>query len=193
MRNPEILMLHRPSARGHLVQFYDDPAIVLENVEYLIAKAFEAGNSAVIVATQNHRAAVTAKLLDRGFDLDSLRKTGRFVSLDGADTLAQLMVAGRPDPERFDSVVGSIIREALAGSAQQFVFAFGEMVALLCATNNVRAAIELEKLWNSLGAAYPFSLYCAYPLDCLVRNPDAQGIFDICEQHTTAVPAESPL
>jgi hypothetical protein len=189
----DLLRLHKPETAQHFVQFYEDDSLIIENVSYLAAKALAAGNSSVIVATEPHRQAIERRLADLNLDLSRPCGEGRCVFLDAAETLSRFMVAGRPDPARFDEVVGGVIANAVRCSASGFAFAFGEMVALLCAAGNSAAAVYLERLWNGLALRDRFSLYCAYPLGSLAVEPDADALTQICAEHALAIPAEGPL
>jgi hypothetical protein len=106
---------------------------------------------------------------------------------------SQFLVNGWPNEVRFNETVGGVIRSATEKSADHFVLAFGEMVALLCAANNADAALCLEQLWNSLTQVYRFSLYCAYPLRSLGSEPDLNVMLRVCSEHSLAIPAESPF
>jgi hypothetical protein len=59
---------------------------------------------------------------------DTLPSAGRYVTLDAAHALAQ-MVDGYLDEAAFDRVIGGTMREAAMQSESGFVFALGEMVA----------------------------------------------------------------
>src|SRR5215475_10974613 len=120
IRNHDILTLHRPDSRRHCVQFYEDASFVTENVAYLSAKTLRAGNSSMVIATPDHRTLIIETLAERGFDLDSFRKAGRFIPLDAAETLDSFMLGGAPDLNRFYSTVGSALCQALAKSSGQF-------------------------------------------------------------------------
>jgi hypothetical protein len=52
----------------------------------------------------------------------------------------------------------------------------------------VAGAIELESLWNELGAEIPFSLFCAYPTELVRGHEDA--LERVCRLHSAVVPAE---
>ena len=83
------------------------------------------------------------------------------VELDAQDTLGLFTRDGQPDRELFEQTVGAVVRRlAVAGRP---LHAYGEMVALLWAQGAVRAALELEALWNGLQREVTFSLLCAYP------------------------------
>jgi hypothetical protein len=191
VRYPELLNLHKPEAAQHLVQFYAKDSTLIESVSYLAGKALAAGDSSVIIATPAHITAIENRLECCSLDLNSLREAGRYESLDAAQTLTQLVVDGVPGQGKFDQTVGAVLGHATESSASGFVFAFGEMVALLCADNRAQAAVSLERLWNSIARQYHFSLYCAYPLVCFGDQPDLDVLSQICAEHSLAVPAET--
>ena len=193
-RSPELLRLYRPEAAQHCVQFYDDESPVLENVAYLVAKALEAGGASVIIATQAHLQTIEERLAFSALPLDAAREDGRYRALDAAAILEELLTRGMPDKAKFDRVIGAILRTAAQTCASGFVFAFGEMVALLCAAQKSDAAVRLEQLWNSLAKEHRFSLYCAYPLDSFAAGPaELKAFFRICSEHALTIPAETPL
>jgi MEDS: MEthanogen/methylotroph, DcmR Sensory domain len=190
VRFPELLQLHRPGAAGHVVQFYDDDAVIVETVSYLTAKALKTGSSALIIATPSHRLAIEEHLTETGLDVGACRNGAPLTAKDAADTLSQFMVDGSPDRAAFDLRIGGMIGEAAGRSATGFVFAFGEMVALLCAADNLRGAVRLEQLWNRLGRRQNFSLYCAYPISCLNNmTQSVDALIEICAQHWLTIPA----
>ncbi|HKN54355.1 MAG TPA: hypothetical protein VJX66_17775 [Amycolatopsis sp.] len=57
-----------------------------------------------------------------------------------------------------------------AAGAGRPVRAYGEMVAWLWDAGLAGAAIKLEAMWNDLGRAEAFSLYCGYPLDSVAAH-----------------------
>jgi hypothetical protein len=89
--------------------------------------------------------------------------------------------------------LAGVVRQAALKSANDFIFAFGEMVALLCSADNVPAALRLEQLWNELAKSYRFSVCCAYPLSSITHQPDIDAVFQICAEHSFTIPAEGPL
>lgn len=190
-RSRDLLPLLRPETRGHVVQFYEHDAFLVENVTYLVGKSLSAGDSSVLVATSSHVGSMEKLLMRRGFDLKSLRAAGRYVALDANETLSCLMLNDRPNAGRFSQIIEDVIRRAIVKSGTQFAFAFGEMVALLCAADKPDAALCLEQLWNSLIERYCFSLCCAYPLRSLVSESALNAVFDICAEHSLTIPAEA--
>src|SRR5271167_674374 len=140
----------RVHAPEHFVQFYRSDSDVIEKVARRAATTLRNGSASVIVATPEHRARIDARLASFGVDLHTARANGRHVALDAVETLARFMVDDVPDQTMFDDVVGNIVDRAVAGSADRHVAVFGEMVALLCASDNAPAAVRLERMWNEL-------------------------------------------
>ena len=174
---------------GHVVQFYADDVELLDGVGEYLAGGAAAGDVVIVIATEAHRAAFEACLSERGIDPGLLRAAGTLVCLDAEATLSEFLVDDRPSPARFDEVVGGLVRRAIATGRP--VRAYGEMVARLWDEGNVGAALELEALWNDLGRAVDFSLYCAYRAASL--DGDAEGgMADVCKLHAGVVTPTAP-
>jgi hypothetical protein len=193
VRCPELLLLHESGSAQHLVEFYEDESFVIRNVSYLAAKTLAAGDSSMILATECHLKQIGERLAYSGVKLDAFRESGRYEEVDATQALSQIMVDGRPDQRKFDDAIGRALRRSTDKSANGFVFVFGEMVALLCAVNNADGAVQVEQLWNSLAERQHFSLYCAYPLNSLGSEPDAEALIRICAEHVLTIPAETSL
>jgi hypothetical protein len=168
----------------HVVQCYADEDDLTRGVGTYLGGALEAGEACLVVATRRHRQAFERHLAARGADVDRLREEGGLVLLDAEEALARFMVAGRPDPDRFDGSIGARIRSLTAGGRQ--LRAYGEMVSLLWDAGQVTASIELEELWNQLLSRSAFSLYCAYPASS-VEGHDAVAWDDVCRLHSVRV------
>ena len=152
----------------HVAQFYGADRELAREVAASLAATLRAGGTAVFVATEVHAKAIAACLASAGADLARAMEEGRYVALDASTTLGSFQSGGRIDPGRFDEVVGGLLRRVC--SRHQRVLVFGEMVALLWERGHVSAAIELERLWESLLAEIPFSLLCAYPASVLTTG-----------------------
>jgi PAS domain S-box-containing protein len=177
--------------KRHSVQFYQEDSFLLDNLSRLVGAAIASGDAALVIATGPHREGLMQRLGSSGFDVNIPIQQGRFLSLDAADTLARFLVDGRPDPARFEQVIGSVIEQiasALPGNHQ--IVAFGEMVALLCAEGKTDVAIHLEQLWNQLAGKYSFHLHCAYALSLFPHAHNASQIEEICRLHSHVVPSE---
>jgi signal transduction histidine kinase/ActR/RegA family two-component response regulator len=173
----------------HFVQFYEADGFLLNSLSGFIGNAITSGDGAIVVATESHRKALDELLRANGIDVDGASFGGRYVLLDAAETLAQFMVDGAPDPERFHGVVGKVIASVTDGAAR--VRAFGEMVGVLWAQGNHSGAIRLEELWNDLQKLHSFSLFCAYPLNGFGGEKFTEPYRNVCGVHSRVIPSES--
>src|SRR5262245_17623275 len=102
----------------HLLQFYEEDAFLVEAASRFIASALEAGDVSIVIATPTHRDRLVEALAVRGFDSIALSKQGRYIALDAAETLSQIVVDGSPDEARFAAVVGQVLARATSHPAQ---------------------------------------------------------------------------
>src|SRR4051812_47598744 len=126
-----------PTTDGHLVQYYEKEGFLFDRVTDFMSDGLRGSDAAVLIATRPHRDGVEQRLRRKGVDLERLKSGGRYHPLDAQQTLALFMVDGQPDPQRFASTIGPVIRTARGGD--RHVLAFGEMVALLWAEGNREA------------------------------------------------------
>jgi signal transduction histidine kinase len=178
---------------AHVVQFYGDDGFLLDELSQFIGTALGAGESAVVIATKEHRDGLARRLKMWGLDTTWPAIQGRYVAVDAAETLAKFMLDGWPDAARFADVVGGLIERVrtVSGGEARRVAAFGEMVALLWIEGNADAAIRLEELWNDLARTHAFSLRCAYPMSSFSREEDGDLLLKICAEHSAVIPGES--
>jgi signal transduction histidine kinase/CheY-like chemotaxis protein len=174
---------------SHCAHFYDTDSFLLNSLSNFVRTGLGAGDAVVIVANKAHREGLDELLTSEGLDVFEAIASGRYLSLDAAETLAEFMVDGSPDAQRFAQSVGAIITKAAQGG--RLVRIFGEMVALLWAEEKCDEAIRLEELWNGLGKTHPFLLYCAYPMNVFSNEALAAPLLKICAEHTAVIPAES--
>jgi PAS domain S-box-containing protein len=178
---------------GHMVQFYGEDAALIEAVSAYIGEALEEGNAALVLATAEHREALTKQLAARGLDIPGALAEGRYVMLDAAETLSKFILEGWPDPARFEETVARLVGQvkAAAGGNPPRLAVFGEMVALLWAQGKFQTAVRLEQLWNELQQRETFSLRCAYPIRGFDRAEHAEAFLAICSEHSHVIPEES--
>ncbi len=189
LRFPELMQLYRPEAASHVAHFYQDDRVVIENIVDLARKALDCGSSVVLVATKDHLREIFQRIGPK-LDLESLRAKRRYIAADAAQALSRLMLHGCPDETKFNEVIGATIIQAAKRSTNDFVLAFGEMVALLCAEDKPDAAWLLERFWNRLACRQPLSLYCVYSLDCLDTERTFDHIMRLSAEHNLVVPSE---
>lgn len=174
------------SENGHFVQFYDEDAQLLESVSAYLAGGLLQGAACIVIATQDHRIDLSARLRARGFDIDGATAARQYVALDAEATLNRFFADGHLDEGRFAESLEPVVSATELRYPR--VLAFGEMVALLSRQGNHGAAIALEKLWNQLAGRHAFSLCCAYPRSAFSAH-DRSAFESVCAQHTAVVAA----
>lgn len=183
---PQVRQLSRGplDAREHLVQFYEREGAFLESLSDFVAGGLLHGESVIAIATASHLGAVDTRLRARGFDVDRAIIQDRYIPLDAAGTLAQFMVNGWPDEQRFRALVSGLLARARRNATQ--VRAFGEMVAITWARGEHTATVHLERLWHGLCHEHGFSLLCGYPKSGFASDAHA-AIGEICATHSEVV------
>jgi DcmR-like sensory protein len=171
----------------HVVQFYGRDEELTERVTDYLLGALASGGVAIVIATPEHRREFETRLGQAGVDLAAARDDGSYLARDAAQTLSELMAAGRLDGAAFDRVIGTMI--AAAGAGGRPVRAFGEMVALLWDDGLVSDAVRLEEMWEELGGRHPFSLFCGYRTDAVTR--DMVAFAEVCRLHGEIVGCRS--
>jgi KaiC/GvpD/RAD55 family RecA-like ATPase len=139
-------------AHCHEVGFYSEDTGLLDDLTQFVRAALNAGNAAIVVATESNRDSLLLRLQAHGLDIGAAIEKGRYIALDAADVLPTFMLGGVPDPVRFLKVLGKLISTAAKAvkGKQARVAIFGEMCHLLWAQGNAKAAIQVEKLGNQL-------------------------------------------
>ena len=178
--------LTRPAACDHIAQVYQDEAFLAETVAHFVGAGLWQGDGVLVIAAAAHWEAAARRLESEGVDLESAQGSGQLVVLDAAQTLSRFMSDGTPDPDAFNSVVGTAV-----GRVQRkfpAVRAFGEMVDLLWREGNRPAAARLEELWNNAIRLHSISLFCAYHMDPLDAAAYGGPLEGICHAHTHLIP-----
>lgn len=186
-------LLDHPEPQGHIVQFYgEDARLLTKNVARYLAEGLRRGDGLVIVATAEHSELVAHELRkERAYSRAVLE--GCLVFLDAEATLAQLMVDGRPDADRFEAVVGETVRRVQQRAGHSAVRAFGEMVGLLWKAGQYSEAAVLEEYWNNLLDSNHLNLFCAYPIDVFGKDFCVEGVDQLLCDHTHMLPVDEAL
>ena len=172
-------------ASEHLVHLFDEPASLVEAVSRHLFEGWRRGDTLLVVARPVNWALTSAELEAQGCPVSELTASGRLTVFDAATTLATFMVNGEPDPEKFNTSVGALVRRACDESPGGFT-AYGEMVDILAAQGNFIAAEHLEALWNELAARCSFRLLCGYSAAHFGDDRNTRHLDHICRQHHEA-------
>jgi PAS domain S-box-containing protein len=172
----------------HVVQFYQKESFLLDTVSDFMRAELGSDTACILIATSAHREALTVRL--RAKQIDPSSAQGTYLALDAASTLAQILVDSELSPERFASVIGSIIKQQAAG--QQRMRIFEEMTTLLWQQGNQAVALRLETLWNDVCKTEPAcSVLCAYSMSLFVGPGHEKSFIQVCDLHARIIPHES--
>jgi len=177
------------SAVNHAVHFYGTDNELADSVGRYLADGIRGGDGVVVVATAPHRLAFEARLAREGLDAARERRAGRLLTVDASGLLGGFLAGGRLDHDRFETAASALIGYAAAGGRPVRVYA--EMVALLWDAGDIALAIELEDLWNELGARMPFCLLCGYPASGQSGRRGADPVRDVCQLHSAVADQRS--
>lgn len=168
----------------HLVQLYDNDAVFLNSLQLFATTGFDAGESVIVIATNDHLNLLEERLMQRGYDVNLLFANDHFIPLNADDLLSMFMVNGMPDERLFMRTVSELVRRAK--NKGRNIRAFGEMVLLLWERGNTEATIQLEALWNKFCAREKLCLFCAYLRDIFI-DEEGPGVHDICSCHSKEI------
>ena len=177
--------------RDHVVQFYGADEELAVTVGGYLAEGIRSGDGILVVATAPHRRAFAAALADAGLDPARERDAGRLLMEDSAGLLDRFLAGDVLDHDRFGAVASGLILRAAAGGRPVRIYA--EMVAVLWDAGQVGLAVELEELWNGLGALLPFALLCAYPSRLMTGAETADAVREVCLLHSAVSGAGPPV
>jgi len=153
--------------------------------------ALKEGGVAVAIATPRSTTGILAQLARMGRDPVTVMQSGELVLLDSAETLSRFFHDGAVDAEQFDRTVGAAVRLAHERANGAPLRAFGDMVGLLWQRGDRQAAVDLERLWNSLQKSLGFALFCTYPIDVFGEEFGAEELKGVFATHTHVFPSAS--
>jgi len=178
---------HKGKIAGHhAVEFYSDDRQFVNSGSLFIATALKAGNAAIVVATERHRAGLMRRLQSCGVDVAREIEQGRYIALDAADTLSMLTVNGVLDSVRFvESFETLILKSAKAANGEHpRVAIFGECANLLCKQCKTDAAFQDEALCTQLCERLDVDILCGYSLEMVQGFKAEEVLHRICAEHS---------
>lgn len=168
----------------HVAQFYEDEATLADRVAGFLTAGLSAGERLLMLLTPPRRRDVLARLEAWGLDTAAAEASGQLVVYDAETLLEMIMDGDMPDEALFNRHVLAEV-EACPGPTR----AFGELVDVLCARGQARAAVYLESLWHAACHRLPLTLLCGYALHHF-RKPGGDDAFAaVCEHHSRVLPA----
>jgi hypothetical protein len=162
----------------HRMQLFDDSDSKVDAVSAFVAEHLNQDTRVLCFMTPPHREAVLARLASDNLPVESLQNRGRLTFLDASDALEQLVIDGRLDRNRFDSMLRDNIPQG------QPCAIYGELVDLLAERGELRQAQQLEHWWSGITAEHPLTVFCGYA-SAHFGHPDAiPTLREICRAHS---------
>ncbi len=173
---------------AHSVQFYgaDERSIAVSVGKY-VAEGLQRGQGVLVIATPAHAAAFVRELQLLAIDAGAATDEQRLIFLDAEQTLSSFVIDSQPDELLFQQTIKSALRrlKCLDGMGKR---AYGEMVGVLWARNDISAALRLEELWNDLLPSTGLELFCGYPIDVFGEDFPSHAVASVLKSHTHVLP-----
>jgi DNA-binding NarL/FixJ family response regulator len=173
----------------HELQIYSNDECFLDGFTCFIADGLNAGNAVVVLATEAHRQGLALKLQTQGFNLDTLIKSGSYISIDAWETLSSFMVDDQPDPDQLERVVSSLVEKVskAPNGATRRVIACGECAPSLWTQGKLDAALRIEELWDAASHKHRLSTLCGYMSGIPQKTEDQRIFHAICSFHSHVI------
>lgn len=177
-------LLSLTDGSGHAMQIHDDVDVLLDGLTEFLDLALQRGDATCIIATKQVREGFVHRLQARGWDVAGPSGHKRCRVIDAHDALQGFMRDGFPDLHRLADVAADLdaYRRSAAEGTPACLTIFGNMAVALCEDNNVKGAIALESMWNTLTRDLPFFTLCGYPTACL-RDAGPELWPAVCHEH----------
>ncbi len=164
----------------HEIQLYSHDALLMEGFADFAATELKAGNAAIVVATELHRAGILKRLEARSVDVDHAIATGMLIPLDAVETLSKFMGDEMPDADHFFEFMESLIGTATRIAPR--VAVCGEIAPRLLAAGKSVQALRLEQLSDIAVHGFNLNALCGYVLNGF--EADSETFQSICAEHS---------
>ena len=171
------------ASHQHRAAFCSSDQALIGTFGRFIARCLDTGGTVISLVADAHAEGLRRNLIASSVDFDSAIREQRYMPLKIDDLLAQIMVDGYPDPERFSSVAEQILSDAFRRAKNGRVAACGECAPMLWAQGHREAAIQLEHLWDEVATHRPIDILCVYPLSARVEKMGT--LRRLCAEHTS--------
>lgn len=175
----------------HEVTFYSGDGALLDSVTRFIGNALQAGNAAVVIATESHRRDLLSELEAFGVNMSAAIEEGRYFAIDAANAISNFVTDGRFEAPGLVALLNGLIATAAKAAAPEHprVVVFGEGSYILWKEGFVEAAIQDEKISTQLienyelTESYEVHILCGYSLGSF-QDRDVHVFEQICREHS---------
>jgi CheY-like chemotaxis protein len=175
---------------NHALQLHASESSFVDGIAPVFDAALRRGDATCAIVTSDVRDGLRDRLRDRGWNIGGPSGHDRCRVIDAADALDRFMRNGDPDESVLAEIVADLeqYRRAVTDSATGRLTIAGTLAGPLNADGQGRAAVAVERLWNSLTQALPFLTVCGYDAaDC--HDDATHSWSQACAQHWAVSPA----
>ena len=169
---------------GHAMQLHRGLERFLDGLAAFCGHALRRGDALCVIATADVREGLGHRLRSAGWDVGGPSGLRRYMAVDADAALSRVMRDGLPDPAVMADIVSEMDHFRLATSespGERLTFC-GNLVVPLITGGNPRAALAIEREWNTLTADLPFLTLCGYPVSCF--HDQAPELWSrTCQEH----------
>lgn len=173
-------------SRCHEVAFYADDASFANGFARFVKSNLRAGNSVVVIGTQQHRASVLARLRAETVDVATAIHRGSYLEADSVESLSRFMTGDMPDESRLTRIATELIMQAAAAGQgrDSRVAMCGELAPVLLAQGNVEGAIRVEQLFDNIVRTRHVDVLCGYLSSTFQPGQNYQAFERVCAEHS---------
>jgi hypothetical protein len=173
-----------PPIPAHVVTFYSSQLFPARSIADFIGSSLHEGGSGVVLAKQSHREAILECLCACGFDPGALQKRGRLFCHEPKNALVDFRRNGRLERRLTVAALKKIVAASLLKSNTGRAAIFGEIVSVLVEEGEAQSALQLERWWNEIVAAFPIHLHCGYDATLFTKDDSLVEEFcSLCNEH----------
>ena len=186
------LFLVSDGADGHAMQLVGDERAFLDGIATLFDLALQQGDATCVIGMDWFREGLSQRLRARGWVVDGPTKHPRYLAINTAEALDQLIRSGTIEEDHVAGFVGEMERYRLSaaeGPARRLTIC-GDTSGRLLATGQPNAAVDLERNWSRLTKGLPFLTLCSYSAAASRHDGTHPEAFQhVCAEHSAVIPA----
>lgn len=175
------LLVEAPAGR-HFAQFHRDIDALTESAFAFLEAGLRYGSSLLIVGPSQRIEQLFDRLASAKFHPKSLTDSGQLAVLDSTPIIEQLGGTREAEWARFRAMLSPVLTRLRPYGRGTRIY--GEVANVLWQAGETDAAIRLEDLWNSLGGAFSFSLFCGFTMDTQCERSYTAPVEELGRTHS---------
>ena len=171
----------------HRVHFFETQSATADKVAAFLWEGVPQNATWVVIARNSLKEDLIRTLEQKGVATEDWIQDRRFFLLDGHQALNRIMDGKlHPSAEQFQKVIQEILAHVKDPNAP--IYAYGEMVDILCDEGNFKGAQELEDIWHEFLVQHQVTLLCGYTLQNFRNRETNEHFLKACQAHQWVYP-----